>query len=91
MITNLSDDELDAGEFLRLKRSYWAIENQLHYRKDLVFNEDRSTIRAGYGPQNMSALRNFAVGLMLASGIGNVKRCVDNLQHNPYSLLRAAA
>ena len=91
LITNLSYDQLDAQEFLRLKRAYWTIENQLHHRKGLVFGEDRSTIRAGRGPQNMSALRNFAIGLLLANGIGNVKRCVDNLQHNPCAFLREAA
>lgn len=91
LITNLGYDELDAEGFLRLKRSYWAIENKLHYRKDLVFGEDRSTIQAEHGPQNMSTLRNFAVGFLLANGVGNVKRCVDNLQHNTYSLLARAA
>lgn len=91
LITNLPYDQLDAEEFLRLKRAYWDVENKLHYRKDFVFGEDRSTIRAQHGPQNMSALRNFAVGLLLVNGISNVKRCVDNLQHNPYSLLRDAA
>ncbi len=91
LITNLGYYKLSAEKFLQLKRSYWAIENKLHYRKDLVFGEDRSTIRAGHGPQNMSALRNFAIGLLLANGVGNVKRYVDNLQHDTYSLLRNAA
>lgn len=91
LITNLTYDELDAAAFANLKRSYWAIENKLHYRKDFTFGEDRSTIRMKHGPQNMATLRNFALGLLLANNIGNVKRCVDNLQHDPYQLLRAAA
>ncbi len=73
------------------KRSYWGIENKLHYRKDFTFGEDRSTIRAKYGPQNMATLRNFALGLLLVNNVENVKRCVDNLQHYPYALLRTAA
>lgn len=91
LITNLAYDKLGPAELLQLKRDYWAVENKLHYRKDFVFGEDRSTIRKGHGPQNMATLRNFALGLLLANGIGNVKRCVDNLQHHPYSLLRKAA
>ena len=90
LITNLAPEELDAETLLRLKRSYWAIENKLHYRKDFTFGEDGATMRAKHGPRNMSALRNFAIGLLLANGIGNVKRCVDNLQHDPYQLLRKA-
>ena len=91
LITNMTYDELDAERFLALKRSYWAVENKLHYRKDLVFGEDRSTIRAEYGAHNMATLRNFALSLLLANGVGNVKRCVDNLQHDPLALLKKAA
>jgi predicted transposase YbfD/YdcC len=73
------------------KHTYWGIENTLHYRKDFVFGEDRSTIRRKHGPQNMSSLRNFALGFLLANNIGNVKRCVDNLKHHPLEILRLAA
>lgn len=91
LITDLEFQLLNAEEFFRLKRMYWEIENKLHYRKDLVFGEDRSTIRALHGAQNMSSLRNFAIGLLRCLGIDNVKRCVDNLQHNQLTLLRGGA
>ena len=35
----------------------------------MVFGEDRSTIRAKFGAQNMSSLRNFAVGILHAMGV----------------------
>ena len=91
LITNLDSSQADAQKLLALKRSYWAIENKLHYRKDFVFGEDRSTIRARHGPQNMATLRNFALGFFAANNITNVKRCVDNRQHDTYALLRKAA
>lgn len=81
LITNLDHAQADPERIMQLKREYWAIENQLHYRKDFVFGEDRSTIRAEHGPQNMATLRNFAVSLMMASGVQNIKRCVDNLRY----------
>jgi predicted transposase YbfD/YdcC len=88
LITDLKFNCLKAEEFARLKRLYWHIENKLHYRKDFVFDEDRSTIRTKFGPQNMSSLRNFAIGLLTCLGINNVKRCVENLQHNPMALVQ---
>ena len=91
LITDIEFPLLNAQEFARLKRLYWHIENKLHYRKDFVFGEDRSTIRALHGPQNMSSLRNFAVGLLTCMGITNVKRCVDNLKHDRLAVLRNAA
>jgi len=81
LITNLDHTQADPEQIMQLKRGYWSIENKLHYRKDFVFGEDRSTIRAEHGPHNMATLRNFAVSLMMANGIQNVKRCVDNLQY----------
>jgi predicted transposase YbfD/YdcC len=84
LITNIEQDKLDAKSFMELKREYWSIENKLHYRKDLVFNEDRSTIRAKHGPENMSNLRNFAIGFLMSNKVKNVKRCVDNIKYrNP--------
>lgn len=87
LITNLSAEQADVEKLMFLKRDYWSIENKLHYRKDFVFGEDRSTIRAEHGPANMASLRNFANSLLMANGIDNVKRCVDNFKYqNPSSL-----
>lgn len=83
LITNLDHNQADPKQLLELKREYWSIENKLHYRKDFVFGEDRSTIRKGHGPENMSALRNFAVSLLMANNVANVKRCVENMQYEP--------
>lgn len=90
LITNLPETELSAKELLELKRSYWGIENKLHYVKDFVFGEDRSTIRAKHGPQNMSALRNLAVSIYNASGVKNIKRFVDNIRYNNTLFLKMA-
>lgn len=88
LITDLSPEQFTPENILTLKRQYWDIENKLHYRKDFVYGEDRSTIRAGHGPQNMASLRNFAIGLLTSLGITNIKRCVDNLRHDQQWLLR---
>lgn len=91
LITNLDHQQLDAKALMDLKRSYWWIENKLHYRKDFTFAEDRSTIRKKHGPQNMATLRNFAIGFLMANNIANVKRCVENLQHDQFALFKNAA
>jgi serine phosphatase RsbU (regulator of sigma subunit) len=87
LISDMDHIRLDAQHFMHLKRDYWQIENKLHYRKDFVFGEDRSTIRARHGPENMSALRNYAISLLMANKIDNVKRCVDNLRYESASVL----
>ena len=56
------------ADLLTLKRSHWAIENQLHWVRDMVFGEDGSLMRCGEGPFVMAALRNSAIGLLRRAG-----------------------
>ena len=50
-------------------RGHWAIENRLHWIRDVVFDEDRHQLRTANGPQIMAALRNLAISLIrLAHG-----------------------
>ncbi len=45
-------------------RSHWAIENSLHYVKDVTFNEDASLVRTGNAPTNFSIIRNIAINVL---------------------------
>ncbi len=54
----------DAARFLHIKRTHWAVENDLHWTLDLAFHEDRYQLRRGHGPANFSMLRHIAVNLL---------------------------
>jgi predicted transposase YbfD/YdcC len=45
-------------------RGHWGIENQLHWVLDVVFSEDQSRLRKGYGAKTMAVVRHFAVNLI---------------------------
>ena len=45
-------------------RGHWAIENRLHWIRDVVTGEDRHQLRTRNGPQIMAALRNLAISLI---------------------------
>jgi len=47
---------------LAVNRGHWSIES-VHYIIDWNYDEDRSQIRTGFGPENITRLRRFAVGL----------------------------
>jgi predicted transposase YbfD/YdcC len=47
-----------------LIRRHWAIENELHWVLDVVFNEDQSRIRQGYAAENAALLRKIALSLL---------------------------
>jgi len=63
-ITSQTPKEADAKSILATNRGHWVIENSCHYVIDWNFNEDRSRIRTGHGPSNVTRLRRFAVGVI---------------------------
>jgi hypothetical protein len=72
IITSLTKEQASPGELLRLIRGHWGIENRVHWVRDVTFDEDRSQVRVGSGPQVMAALRNSALGLLRLKGVRNI-------------------
>jgi hypothetical protein len=72
LITSLSKEQASPGQLLRLMRGHWGIENRVHWVRDVTFDEDRSQVRVGSGPQAMAALRNTALGLLRLKGVRNI-------------------
>lgn len=51
----------DAARLAGLIRGHWEVENKLHWRLDMSFDEDRSRLRMGHGAENFSRLRRIAM------------------------------
>jgi len=62
-ITSASTKQANAEQVLRDNRGHWRVES-CHYIIDWNYDEDRSRIRTGYGPENITRLRRFAIGLL---------------------------
>jgi predicted transposase YbfD/YdcC len=54
--------------FNQVARQHWGIENSLHWRLDVVMNEDQDRTRMGNGPQNLAVLRHMALNAMQKEG-----------------------
>lgn len=63
-ITSRKKEESDAQRILKVNRGHWTIENCCHYILDWNYDEDRSRIRTGYGPENITRLRKFAISVI---------------------------
>jgi predicted transposase YbfD/YdcC len=57
---------LGAQQAANAVRGHWMIENALHWTLDVVFKEDLSRLRKGYGALNMAIVRHFAINLVSA-------------------------
>ncbi len=59
---------LAAERFNEVVRSHWGVENQLHWRLDVVMNEDQDRTGLGNGPENLAVLRHMAINAMQKEG-----------------------
>ena len=55
---------VSAADLLRINRSHWAIENNLHWSLDVTFREDESRASLGYSAEVMNIMRKEALHLM---------------------------
>lgn len=76
-ITSRPGTSRTAGQrLLGLVRHHWTIENRLHWVRDVTFDEDRSQIRKGAGPQAMASLRNLAISVLRLAGAANIAKAL---------------
>jgi predicted transposase YbfD/YdcC len=71
-ITGLQAHQAHPHELAGWVRGHWSIENKTHWVRDVTYDEDRSQIRTGTGPQVMAALRNAAIGALRLAGVTNI-------------------
>ena len=63
-VTSQATYDATPSDILRTNRGHWCIENSCHYILDWNYDEDRCRIRTGHGPENITRLRRFAIGLI---------------------------
>lgn len=89
-ITDLRIHQAKPAQLAAWIRGHWSIENKIHWVRDVTYDEDRSQIRTGTGPQVMAALRNAAIGALRTAGVTNIaaaNRHHARDSHRPLALL----
>ena len=81
-ITSRRPEEANPQRVLKVNRGHWTIENCCHYILDWNYDEDRSRIRTGHGPENITRLRRFAIGAIKSRGAGSVAQKMRQLARN---------
>lgn len=87
-ITDLTLHDIGADQLADALRGHWAIENRLHWIRDVVFAEDLSQVRTGAGPAVMATLRNLAVSLHRLTGATNIAAATRHVARHPNRVLR---
>jgi hypothetical protein len=82
-ITSLTFAQASPARLADYLRGHWAIENGLHYIRDVTFAEDGSQVRTGTGPSVMACLRNLAIGLLSRAGPVNLAAALRHHARDP--------
>ena len=64
IITSLPAEDASPAELLKFSVNHWAIENNLHRTRDVIFKEDTCNILSHISQQNNACLRNLAICLL---------------------------
>ena len=87
-MTDLPRKKANAERLLQLNRKHWAIENCLHYRRDVTLGEDASQVRTNGAPQVLAALNGGILALMDFLGVKNVSKQMRYFCEYPRDVLQ---
>lgn len=88
LVTSLTPEQASAQKLLELNRGHWAIENRLHWVRDVTFGEDASRARVGAIPQNVAAMRNVAISAIRLAGIKGVAANLRHFCSKPWDIIK---
>jgi predicted transposase YbfD/YdcC len=71
-VTSLAITQANPAQLAAIIRGHWAIEDRLHWVRDMDFDEDRSQVRTASGPQVMASLRNLVITILRLAGAGSI-------------------
>jgi predicted transposase YbfD/YdcC len=87
-LTSLSAMEAGPDRLLHLLRTYWGIENGLHYRRDVTLKEDRCRLKIGQAARVMASLNNLVLALILRQGYSCVPQARRRYAAEPLEALK---
>ncbi len=82
-ITSLTPAQAAPADVLAFSRQHWAIENSLHWVRDVTLVEDRATLHVGCTHHVMAVLRNLAISLLHLQGYSQIASTLRRFAANP--------
>ena len=82
-------EQADAAGLAGYVREQWSVES-LHWIRDTLYQEDKSTVRTRSGPRVMAALRNLAIGALRLAGridVTEATRWAGRSMDRPFTIL----
>lgn len=87
-VTSLPTYQANPRQLAGWIRGHWGIENGLHWRRDVLFQEDKHQARNGQTPRTLAILRNIAITLLKNHVHKNLAKTTRHLRNHPGKILR---
>ncbi len=87
-ITSPPPAKADPARLLALNRAHWAIENRVHWVRDMTFDEDRCRARKGAGAHVLASLRNLVISLLRLARAENIAEALRDCTWNSAQAFR---
>jgi len=82
-VTSLSAEQASPKQLLTMLRSYWKIENSLHYPRDVSLHEDQTRFKRNSAAHIMATINNLVLGLIAKSDFSFVPSARRFFAANP--------
>ncbi len=87
-MTSLTAQQASPARLLALVRRHWSVENELHYRRDVTFQEDATRLKAWNAAQVLAIINNLVLALLVHVGPGTVPHARRHYAAHPDEALR---
>ena len=87
-LTSLDSNAASAAQLEQFWRGHWAIENRVHYVRDVTLGEDGQQLHTGHAPQVLATVRNALLNLVRATGWTNMAAAFRHYSYAPTAALR---
>jgi predicted transposase YbfD/YdcC len=82
-ITSLTPAQASPTQLAAALRGHWAIEDRLHWVRDVTYGEDLSQVRTASGPRVMATLRNLAITILRLAGASGIAAALRHHSRRP--------
>ena len=82
-ITSLTAAQASPAQLAAALRGHWAIEDRLHWVRDVTCGEDLSQVRTASGPRVMATLRNLAITILRLAGASGIAAALRHHSRRP--------
>ena len=89
-VTSLAAEQASPSHLLQMLRSYWRIENSLHYPRDVTLHEDQTRFKQPSAAHNMAIINNLVLSFLTQSAfpfVPSARRFFAAHPHRAFALL----